>query len=84
MKSNTRKFTIYIATFFAVAIFNVIAFTSNAGEVDETQIYARSLPQTDCYQTMGYCDGWSLRYKCNADETAEACRIYACEDCGDN
>lgn len=84
MKSNTRKSTIYIVAFFAVAAFNIIAFTSNAGEVAETQKGTRSLPQVDCYQTMGYCDGWSLRYKCNANETAEACRRYACEECGNN
>lgn len=36
----------------------------------------------NCYQTMGYCDAWTINYSCVKRVTSERCRLYACEDCG--
>lgn len=85
MKSKTRKTALYIVAFFAIAAFNIIAFTSNAGEVDKSQIYVRSAPGETCYQALRYCDdGWRLTYKCLLEETSQLCVRYVCEDCSKN
>lgn len=82
MKNKTKKTALFIA-FFAIAAFNVIAFTSNAGEIEKTQIYPRSNPEP-CYQAIRYCDGWDLTVKCILEETSQLCVRYQCQDCNPN
>lgn len=81
MKHKTKKTTLYIIAFFAIAAFNVIAFTSNATDVNKTQIYPQSSPCEACYQAIRYCNGWDLTTKCILDETSQRCVRYVCEDC---
>lgn len=72
-----------MVTIVAVATFNIIAFSSNAGEIPLESTSQRGLPG-GCYQTMGYCGGWDLGMKCTPNETAELCHVFKCETCTSN
>lgn len=75
MKTKALAFTIsfivllIIANLFAISLFAVPYSTDTPDRHDQ-----------NCYQTMGYCN-LSLTYKCHKIPTAEACRIYVCNEC---
>ncbi len=83
MDIKLKKSVSCMAAIVAVAIFNIITFSSNAGEIPLESTSQRGLPG-GCYQTMGYCGGWDLNMKCTLDETAEFCHVYKCEKCTSN
>lgn len=87
MRKKTVNFLFAISLIAAITITITAVHVSKTREIipmciPETEVLAATEMGTMCIQSMGYCDAWSLTYKCIiGPNTSERCRRYVCSEC---